>query len=367
MTDISPEPAPPRRPPALYGRLAAIGVVLGALGASFAYAGGWLSPGRLTPGRIVDALGERGGDPTGHRRNHAKGICFTGSFEASGEGARYSTAPMLAAGRYPVVGRLAIATGDPAAPDASGGRVRSMALRIIAPDGQEWRTGMNNLPVFPVATLEAFYELTLAGRVDKATGRPLDPQATPRFVSAHPEMQPFLAWARSAPWTPSYAEEDYHGLNAFYFVDAAGTRRAVRWSVLGTVPPEPRTPAELQAMGPDFLSRDLEARLRQGMLRWRMVARFAAPGDPVEDSTRAWPEDREQVTLGTLVVEQAEEEASGPCRDVNYDPLVLPAGIEPSRDPILLARSPAYAASYLRRQAELGQVPALAHGPGAGR
>ncbi|MCO6418541.1 catalase family peroxidase [Siccirubricoccus sp. KC 17139] len=363
MPETPPRGAPPSFP---LGRLTAIGAVLATLGAGFAYAGGWLSPGRITPGRIVDALSERGGDPTGHRRNHAKGICFTGRFEASGEGARLSTAPMLAAGRYPVVGRFAIGTGDPVAPDASG-RVRSMAIRIAAPDGQEWRTGMNNMPVFPVATLEAFYELTLASRVDPATGTPRDPQAVPRFVAAHPEMRAFLGWAGSAPWTPSYAEEDYHALNAFFFVDAAGARRAVRWAVLGTVPPEPRSPAELQALGPDFLGRDLVARLGQGPLRWRMVAQLAGPDDPVDDPTRAWPAEREQVTLGTLVVEQAQPEASGPCRDVNYDPLVLPAGIEPSRDPILLARSPAYAASYLRRQAELGQVPALARGAGAGR
>ena len=93
------------------GALVLIASVIGILALAFAYTGGWLSPGRLTPDRMVAALSDRGGNPLGHRRNHAKGICFTGEFDANGAGADLSTAPMLAAGRYPVIGRFAIAVG----------------------------------------------------------------------------------------------------------------------------------------------------------------------------------------------------------------------------------------------------------------
>ena len=172
----------------------------------FAYTGGWLSPERLTPERMVDALSRRGGEPVGHRRNHAKGICFTGEFTATGAGTRLSTAAMLATGSYPVIGRFAIAVGDPATPDAED-RVRSMAVRIAAADGEEWRSGMNNIPVFPVATPQAFYELTLAQDIDPATGKP-DPAAFENFVAAHPEIRPFLDWAKSAPWTASFADQN---------------------------------------------------------------------------------------------------------------------------------------------------------------
>ena len=47
-----------------------------------------------------------------------------------------------------------------------------------------------------------------------------------------------------------------------------------------------------------------------------------------------------------------ESEAAGNCRDVNFDPLILPAGIEPSDDPLLSARSAAYAVSFTRRAGE---------------
>jgi catalase len=47
------------------------------------------------------------------------------------------------------------------------------------------------------------------------------------------------------------------------------------------------------------------------------------------------------------------------CRDVNFDPTVLPDGIAPSDDPLLAARSAAYAVSYQRRTRE----EALHHAP----
>ena len=62
------------------------------------------------------------------------------------------------------------------------------------------------------------------------------------------------------------------------------------------------------------------------------------------------------INAGTLVLQQAEQQNSGECRDINYDPLILPRGIEPSDDPLLAARSAAYASSYLRRTSEVDQL-----------
>ena len=77
---------PKKRPPPanLAGRWALIGLVVIAVAAAFAYVGGWLTPSRLTPKRIINALQASGGDHPGFRRNHAKGICVGGYFEASG-------------------------------------------------------------------------------------------------------------------------------------------------------------------------------------------------------------------------------------------------------------------------------------------
>jgi catalase len=338
-----------------FGPLVLIGVVAVAAAAVFAYTGGWFSPDRLTPERIVDVLSDRGGNAIGHRRNHAKGVCFTGTFEANGAGARLSTAPMFATGRYPVIGRFAIAVGNPAAPDASG-RVRSMAIDVITPDGQEWRSGMNNMPVFVASTPESFYELTVASDIVPATGKP-DPALMQQYVAAHPEFLAFGHWAQTAPWSPSYTDQDYNSLNAFRFVDAQGESRAVRWSMHADQPASEATPAELAKLGPDFLEQDLRRRLGQGPLHWHLMVTLAAAGDPTNDATKAWPADREQVDVGTLAIEQAQAEADGPCRDLNYDPLILPAGIRPSDDPLLSVRSSTYANSFDRRTAEARYYP----------
>jgi catalase len=330
--------------------LAGIAVVVAGATTAFSYTAGWLTPDQLTPARLVDRLSILGKDPLGHRRNHAKGICFTGEFEANGAGAAFSKAPMFLTGRYPVIGRFAIATQSPLTADAAG-RVRSMAFRITAPDGQEWRSGMNDIPVFPVATPMAFYDSLQINMPDPATGKP-NPGAGPRFVAAHPEFQPFLAWLKTTPWTSTYADQVYNGLNAFIFIDADGVRRAVRWSMQPTLAPQLSTPADLAKLAPDFLEQDLVDRLKQGVLTWRMAVTVAAPGDPTNDATKAWPEDRQRVTVGDLVIHQAQAEADGPCRDFNYDPLILPVGIEPSDDPLLPARSAAYANSFDRRTAE---------------
>jgi hypothetical protein len=42
----------------------------------------------------------------------------------------------------------------------------------------------------------------------------------------------------------------------------------------------------------------------------------------------------------------------GPCRDINFDPLVLPAGMVASDDPLLAARSAVYPESFRRRVTE---------------
>lgn len=323
--------------------------------AAFGYVGGWLAPRRLTPQRLVDTLQANGGLHPGYRRNHAKGVCVAGWFEGNGAASTFSTAAVFAPARTPVVGRFAIPGGNPYAPDGSV-PIRSMALRFNLPDGQQWRTGMNAMPVFPVSTPQAFYEQALAGRRDPATGKP-DPARLAAFFAAHPEAAAFRAWAKQARPSASYATERYNSIDAFYLVDAAGRRRAVRWSMVPLATDARPGPG---AGNGDYLAADLQRRLAQAPQRWRLRITFAAPGDPVDDAARIWPADRTTIDAGTLVIDRMQPQDDGACRDVNYDPTVLPAGIEPSGDPLLAARSAAYADSYLRRTAEEDHLPGSA-------
>lgn len=330
--------------------LVLIAVVVVALVAAFAFTAGWLSPGRLTPAKIVNGLAPPGGAALGFRRNHAKGICFTGSFDSNGAAAALSKAPMFAAGSYPVTGRFNLATADPKAPDATV-RVRGLSLRIVAPDGSEWRTAMIDTPVFPVATPQAFYGL-LQASADKS-----NPDAMKNFIAAHPEFGAFVAWAGSAPWTGSFAQERYNSLNSFIFTNAEGQDQVVRWSFVPSAQPEAIPHDQLLARGDGFLDADITQRVQSAPQRWTLVVTVANPGDPSADPSKAWPDDRRKVEAGTLVVNAIEPEADGPCRDLNFDPTVLPSGMHVSDDPFPAARSAAYSVSFNRRTAEAEDYP----------
>ena len=336
----------------VFGSLLLIAVVIGGAAAGFAYTAGWFSPQRLTPDKLVDAFTPPTGVPLGHRRNHAKGICFTGMFEANGAGAALSRGQVFTRGQYPALGRFNLATADPNAPDATV-RVRGMGLRISTPDGQEWRTAMIDPPFFPVSTPQAFYELLVASASK-------DPNAMKTFAGVHPEIAAFGAWAKSAPWTGSYAEERYNSLNSFILIDNSGAEHAVRWSLLPAAQPIPISPDDLAKRGPNFLEQEIAERVRGGPLRWTMVVTVANPGDPTADPSKAWPEDRRTVEVGTLTVQQIQPERDGPCRDINFDPTVLPTGIRTSDDPFPAARSSIYAESFDRRTAEAKDYPRTA-------
>ncbi len=116
----------------------------------------------------------------------------------------------------------------------------------------------------------------------------------------------------------------FNSLDAFRFIDAAGNSTPVRWSMVPVQPFVAEDTARAAEPDKNYLFDALIAELGQGPLQWHLVVTIGRPGDPTDDATAAWPDDREHVDVGTLTIEHAEGEATGPCRDVNFDPLVLP-------------------------------------------
>jgi catalase len=327
-------------------RLLLVGAILAAAAAALAFAGGaWGRP--LTSSDLVTALERRDGRYPALRRAHAKGACFTGHFDGNGRASGHTRARSLAAGeRSRVVGRFSTGGGKPRAPD---GRLvfRGMALQLTASNGEEWRTAMDHTPTFMVKTAEDFFAFQVAHE-PRADGKP-DPALVSAFLDAHPETRAFQAYLKQAPIPSSFANGTYYGINAFYFVNATGERQGIRWSFEPEAPFERIEPGRLAEQPPDFLFEDVKARVAAAPLRWALRVTLAQPGDPLSDATQRWPESRPSIMAGQLVIDQVTPEGSATCRDLNYDPLVLPAGIEPSADPLLAARSAAYAVSFRRR------------------
>ena len=328
--------------------LGLIGAIVLCLIVLFCWAAGWFSPGRLDQQRLIDGFQAVNGIHPGFRRNHAKGVCFTGWFDSNGRGTQLSKAAVFRPGRTPLFGRFSLAGGMPRAADEPDS-VRAMAIDFRLHDGEVWRTGMVDIPVFAVKSAQGFYDQMMATRPDPETGKP-DPARMKAFMASHPESRRALAVIMAHPFSSAFANTAFNGLNAFLFVDGAGRATAVRWSM---VPEDPfqSEPAGKPA-GPDYLFDALIARVQRGPVGWHLVITVGEKGDATNDATLAWPANRRSVDVGTMTVNALQTEAAGNCRDINFDPLVLPAGIRPSDDPLLSARSAAYSVSFTRRASE---------------
>ena len=328
--------------------LALTGIIPLAITLLFLWAGGWLTPARLTSDKLVTVLEKSSGVHPTYRRNHAKGICILGRFISNGNASGLSRAALFAKGETAVTGRFAIAGGNPHAPDYAV-PVRSMALLFQQANGEQWRTGMNAMPFFPVSSVDAFYQLQTATLPESQTGK-ASPQKLAAFIASHPEVKPFFAWAKQYKPSSSWASDRFNSLNAFRLVDQAGQSHLVRWSMVPTIAEEPVS--EASQHDADFLQKDILQRLDRGPLSWDLVITLAQAGDKSNDAAAAWPADRQTINAGTLVINRATPQQQGPCNDINFDPLILPDGIAASDDPLLNARSSAYAKSYNLRTRE---------------
>jgi catalase len=325
--------------------LGAVGAFLAVDLGAVAYANKWIGSG-ATPKTFLDGFLAVNGPQLGFRKNHAKGVAVSGYFDSNGKGQSLSRAAVFRPGQVGVIGRFSLSGGDAHAPDTPGA-ARGLGLTFGFPDSWQWRTAMLNLPVFPDNSPRGFYDRLLASKIVPGTGKP-DPAVMDAFLRAHPETAAAMAVIKKRPPSVGFGDSIFRSLNTFYFVDESGARTPVRWSL---VPQQTTAPAP-RSGDANGLFDALIRQLRDGPLRWHVLVTVAEPGDPLTDATLPWPADRRTIDVGLLTLTTAATEAPGNARDINFDPLVLPDGIEPSADPLLSARSDVYAASYRQRAGE---------------
>jgi catalase len=337
-------------------RLALIAAILGAAVLVFAWVAGFLSPGRISGGKVADVLEAANGKVyPGFRRAHAKGLCVSGRFEANGAGVALSRAALFPRGSVPVIGRFSTGGGNPLATDGRN-VFHALGLRFALPGGEEWRMAIDHTPIFVVSNPADFVALQQASVPDPKTGKP-DPARVKAFAASHPETQAFLDYMKTAPLPSSFANGTYYSINAFRFTDAGGTARFVRWRFVPEAPFAALDKAKLDALPTNALFDEARARIAKAPLAWRMVVTLANPADRTDNATVRWTGPHREIAVGRLVLDHAAAEAAGAkaaddCRDYNFDPLILPRGVSASDDPLLPARSAAYLASFRRRTIE---------------
>ena len=308
---------------------------------------GWSGAAEFDPVAAVDALQTIARNPPGFRPSHAKGICAVGRFEPTPDAAGFSKAAHFKAG-VPALARLSVAGGNPQASD-KGRTARGLAVALTLPDGAEHHLVMLSVPVFIVDDPANFVPFIEARLPDPATGKP-DPERIKAFSAQHPETTRQAEYLAQAPVPASYATSPFFGINTFVFIDEAAQRRPARW-VFEPVAGRAGLSAEQLGNGPDeFLADELRQRLGRGAVEWDVFLQIPTADDPLDDPTVAWPDSRERVRVARLSLTAADGPGEqGACQAMMFDPLLLPDGIEPSDDPVLLVRSAAYAESLTRR------------------
>ena len=301
----------------------------------------------VTADQVVNAIEGTFGVTPGERRNHTKGTCAVGEFIGSKEAAKFSRSLLFSGKPIPVIARFSLAGGNPKAPDTAKSP-RGMALEFKLPDGSLHHITMINTPIFGMAHPRTFLDLMVAMKPDPATGKP-DPEKIKAFKASHPENLVQADFLANNNPPISYANSAYFGLHTFKFINRQNETTFVRWRFVPQDGEKRLSESDMKSSPPNFLENALIERTTKGPVKWDMIVSLGEPGDTQDNPTIAWPENRQQIKAGTLSITEAMPQKGAACEKINYDPLVMSKGIEPTNDPILLFRSPAYAISFGRR------------------
>jgi catalase len=175
--------------------------------------------------QIVDLTSKLYGPHPGFRAFHAKGVVAEGTFKASPEARKLSRATLFNGGTIPVTVRFSDGNGLPNAEDgAPASNPHGLAVKYHLPGGADTDMVCNSLKFFPVGTAEDFRDL-LEALIASPPDAP-KPTRLEQFFARHPQAPKAFG---SAATPGSYADEEYHSLDAFILVNQAGQRQAVRY------------------------------------------------------------------------------------------------------------------------------------------
>src|SRR4030081_3049131 len=300
---------------------------------------------------VNDALEGAYGQHKGKRRNHTKGLGTTGYFVGTKEAAQVSRSALFDGDRIEVIGRFSIAGGDPSASDSERSP-RGMGLEFRVKNGALHHMTMIHTPMFFARTPSTFLDKFLALAKDVHTGK-ADPSKLTAFMKQHPDNAAQFHFLTTNNPPASYANCAFYGIHTFRFVDHAGKTTNVRWRFVPEDGERSLTDAQLAQEPREFLEAAIRDRVKEGPVRWEMIATIGEPGDSQNDPTGLWPAGRREIKDGTLTLTSfVPDQASGAYK-INFDPMQMADGIAPTDDPVLRFRSSSYAISHSRRLTEV--------------
>ncbi len=297
----------------------------------------------------VNALNGVFGRHPGERSSHAKGFCAAGQFTPSNEAKAFSTTPLFKHGATPVTARLSTGGGNPEASDTKRA-VRGLGARFHIGDDEELDLVLISAPTFFASTPAQFVEFLSVRRNDPATGKK-NKQAIRAWNAANPNVMAHVNYVAQTPPPASYATTPYFSTHAFLFENDSGVEKTARWVVEPVAGFKGLTREQEDNLPKNFLKAELAERLTKGPAQWDIYLQVAQDADTRTDPSVAWPNDRMKINVGRLELTRLiAPGADDDCAGFIYDPNTLPTGIEPTDDPILEIRSPAYAVSFSRRE-----------------
>jgi catalase len=300
---------------------------------------------------LLDTLDQlSGGVHHGFRPVHAKGVMYSGTFTPSAGAAALTRAPHAAGSFTPVTVRFSISSGIPTTGDndPNGASPQAMAVRFHLGEHVHTDIIAHSHNGFPTRTGEEFLEFIRAAAAS-GPGAPSPPPIV-AFLAAHPLAKAFVEAAKPIP--SSFARQAYFAVTAFKFTSDDGQSRFGRFRLHPKDGTEFLTPEQAKEKTTDFLAAEMSSRLTHGPVEFRVLVQVAEAGDDVANSTVLWPETRQLVEFGTVVLTARVDELDPELRKIIFDPVPRVDGIESAGDPLTEVRSDLYLLSGRRRRAD---------------
>jgi catalase len=300
------------------------------------------------PQQIADVMIQlAGGVHPGLRFTHTKGLVATGTFTPAPTAKSISRAAHLQDAAVPVTVRLSDGSGLPNIPDNNdNASPHGMAIRFALPGGAYTDIVANSHNGFFVGNGEDF--LALLKAIAGTNAKSSHPSPIEAFLGTHPAALKVVLDSKAA--AKSFENLDFYGNNAFIFVDAAGNKRAGRYQIIPVAGVVKLDSAAAAKKTPDYMFDDLKRAIAKGPVKYTIFAQLANPGDPTNDGSKVWPDDRKRVELGTISLDKIAPNNAALQKSLAFNPLIITNGISLSDDPLPSLRSAVYALSVAHRR-----------------